>query len=111
MPLASAATLRSGAIGAGVGGKVSHRSAAKDGSAMEATNAARANWRMRLLRVRSRGAFRLFAFPPFMQARGHLARKDAPMARYDAGNGEHTQEHAQPVLHDRTFHPLDRRVC
>ena len=46
MPLASAWPLRSVAIGAGVGGKVSHRSAATAGRAVRARNAARTNWRM-----------------------------------------------------------------
>jgi pimeloyl-ACP methyl ester carboxylesterase len=46
MPLASASPPRSVAIGAGVGGKVSHRSAAKGGNATQAMNAARANWRV-----------------------------------------------------------------
>src|ERR1700733_12142642 len=67
MPLASASPLRSVAIGAGVGGKVSHRSAAKDGSATQAMKTARANWRMRLLRGPV-SVGELFAFHALMQA-------------------------------------------
>src|SRR5277367_5621254 len=76
MPLASASPLRSVAIGAGVGGKVSHRSAARDGKAAQAMNAARANWRMSFSAVRSG---ELFAFPAFMQTGDDLGRQDAPI--------------------------------
>src|SRR5271166_5934635 len=66
MPLTSASPMRSVAIGAGVGGKVSHRSVAPEGKATKAKKAARTNWRIASQVI---GWESSRSFPPFRLSR------------------------------------------
>src|ERR1700727_621789 len=102
MPLASASPPRSAAIGAGVGGKVSHRSAAKG---QRYTGDERGEGELAHELLRKETIQRLYTA---LSAAGHQSGRGARVAEAGAPSGEkmYISIHAQPLLpHRRSIPP------